>query len=277
MRTPDDAKKNVKSLHDFDAFSLTDRDAAPSWLLSAIFEGKYSGLHLPCALANPDKLAAVWRANTMDAVNKQYAGTAIDLAASGGPSHWEPAYPKGNSPEVWATYFDETQRWDEYHRKVFAAVPWVQETLIGPVVAAFGPDKVHRLKHPRYGRHMNAFIVRTGYAARHVDHGGWDLAMDIVGHAGAVLVLDSAPDTVQRVYRERPSRPAYSGTYEGNYGLEKPDPDVEYVDVESVAGSWNLVSAQHIHEVVSVLRNRERLTVACHFVMARDGHVYYYA
>lgn len=268
-----------KSIQLFDALVIDQRHTVKRWQLEGLFSGEFSGLHMPGALDNPAHMKAVWEAHMLGQIatrSTQYAGTATDLSASGGPSHWEPSYPNGNTSNAWAQYFHEKEKWDYEQKKVFSSCPNPEDLLKAPFVALYGKDNVSRLIHPRYGQEMSPFILRSGYASRHVDNALWDVPVDCVGHVGAVLVLDSDEDTVQRIHRHRPSNPVYAGDKQGNYGLDVP-PATPCIDVPSVAGSYNLVSAEYTHELMSHLRRKCRLTIAAHFILTKFGKVFYYA
>lgn len=263
----------------FLAWTVDARHPVTAWQMDGLFNGQFAGLHMPGMLAHPAHLAAVWNAHELGANHRStaYGGNASNLKASGGPTHFEPAYAGGNTPAAWAQYFEEAQAWDREQQKVFASCPANPEDLLkAPFVFRYGAQNVTRLTHPRYGRQMSPFLVRKGYALNHIDFGQWDLGVECVGHVGAVVVLDSSAGTVQRVYRYQPSSPVYTGATQGNYGLEVPV-GTEFVDVPSVAGDYNLVSARYVHALMSPDKTCERLTCAAHFILTADGHVYYYA
>lgn len=237
--------------------------------VEAVFDGRAPGYHIPGVVPSVTCRTAYQALNKL--TRTSYDGTADNLSAGIGTSHWMARYSWGNTAEAWQRYFDDVGLWDEQRRQVLGPVfgmdPLDQMTN---VLQSILNAPVERLIHPRFGREMGAGLIRSGEAKRHVDNATWDVPIEADGHIGAVLILNSAPGAKQRVYRAQLSAPIEAT---GNYDLDQPK-DVAVVDLPSTTGSLSLVSAPFVHEVID---HADRLTLAIHVIRTPMGSYRYYA
>ena len=239
-----------------------------------MLEDTCAGLAIPDVVGKDTLRRAVRAFNRFEQrkqSSRRYGGKAANLGAGIGVPHWAARYELGNSPEAWQRYLDAVPAWDRQRRQVLAPSLGCDplEMLVGIVEAAW-QRPLQRARHPRFGRLMGAGLVRTGAAKPHFDNAAFDVPMEIVGHIGAVLVLDGRSDAVQRVYRMRLTDPIEAA---GNYDIPVPA-DTPYVDLPSPPGTVSFLPATWIHAVHD---GPQRLTVALHLAVTRSGTVYYYS
>lgn len=242
-------------------------------MLMRAFLGEVSGLLLPKVYSEcemRDVASAVLCANEGFEFKELGLGSALGMH-----SHWEYRYLKSESE--WPEYFEAGAKANATRKKLFAKVGDPVEAMLAMLMRAW-PGRVSRLRHPRLGRPMHAGMMRTGAPLMHYDWARHDLNdSDVLAQLGWNLyVFNPGPDGDLVMYRklgEAPGNTAASGApLVGNYDLPRSEVrDVERDVLYARTGDMVFVPNRYWHEVTPCAYENERLTVAAHVVLLRDG------